>query len=119
MVDGWWAKTGEAMVVMQVHRATCSKCGAEVPLHVYRPKAQLLMEGIRHDIFELTDEALKRALTRAQEIDAEEQASGKVEDAARLVQENGGVFVDGRDRQAVCCSHCGTLLLAVCKERYG
>ena len=42
-----------------------------------------------------------------------------IEDAARLVQENGGVFVDGRKPQAVCCFRCGTLLLAVCKETYG
>jgi hypothetical protein len=108
------------MVVVQVHRTECSGCGAEVPFYVYRPKAQLLVEGIRRGIIdELTDEALKRALIRAQEIDGEEQARGEVEDAAKLIQESGGVFVDGRKLQAVCCFRCGTLLLAVCKESYG
>ena len=89
-------------------------------MYVYRPKAQLLLTGIGHGFFdEFADEVLCKALIKAREIDAEEQANGQAEDAARLVQENGGVFVDGRKRQAVCCSRCGTLLLAVCKESYG
>jgi hypothetical protein len=110
----------EVMVVVQVHRVDCSKCEAEVPLYVYRPKAQLLLTGIGHGFFdELADEVLSKALIKAQEIDAEEQANGEVEDTARLVQESGGVFVDGRKLQAVCCPHCGALLLVVCKEAYG
>jgi hypothetical protein len=108
------------MVVVQVHRVDCSKCEAEVTLYVYRPKAQLLLTGIGHGFFdEFADEVLCKALIKAREIDDEEQVSGEVEDTARLVQENGGVFVDGRKLQAVCCPHCGALLLAVCKEAYG
>jgi hypothetical protein len=104
------------MVVVEVHREACSKCGAEVPLYIYRPKAQLLAAGREHGFFdEFADEVLSKALIKAREMDAEEQAKGEVEDAARLVQENGGVFVDGRKPQAVCCPHCGALLLAVCK----
>ena len=110
----------EAMVVVEVHRGDCPKCGAEVPLYVYRPKAQLLAAGIKHSFFdEFADELLSKALIKAREIDAEEQASGEVEDTAKLVEESGGVFVDGRKLQAVCCPHCGALLLAVCKEAYG
>ena len=108
------------MVVVEVHRGDCSKCGAEVPLYVYRPKAQLLLTGISHGFFdELADEVLSTALIKAREVDAEEQADAEVEDMARLIQENGGVFVDGRKPQTVCCPHCGALLLVVCKEAYG
>ena len=53
-----------------------------------------MLEGIEKAQDEFADEVLSKALIKAREVDAEEQADAEVEDMARLIQENGGVFVE-------------------------
>ena len=106
------------MATVSVHSGKCEDCGREVPMHIYRPKAQFLRQTLdfneREGIEPVLSEAdRRRVLAEAQELDAQEQADGEVELAARMAEKVGALFVDGRQAQSVLCPHCGAVLMAV------
>ena len=108
------------MAFLEMHMGECSKCGETVPMGIYKTKVQLLLAlGFDGKLEDLSAQELNKVFAEAQEADEQEQADGEVEAVARIAELGGGIFVDGRKEQNVCCPHCDALLYTISRPRNG